>query len=163
MRSILWPVIEQLFALTEKCRKKEALKDYAIHLQIVIMKVSPQEFFNEKMTLFLNSKKLLSYFESKKTYKTGLQLVIELSCLRAIPFNRHQDWNPNTEPRQFLLVEDKTKDVVLPIKHYKSQLKIKGMRRLANEQLPLPFRYSFSLVFNPKALPELSKWHYFYL
>lgn len=72
MRSILWPVIEQLYTLTEKCRKKEPLKDYATHLQIVIMKVSPQEFFNEKMGLYLGSKKLLSYFESKKTYKTGL-------------------------------------------------------------------------------------------
>ena len=99
MRSILWPVIEQLYTLTEKCRKKEPLKDYATHLQIVIMKVSPQEFFNEKMSLFLNSKKLQVYFETKKTYRQGLQLVIELSCLRAIPFNRFQDWNPNTQPR----------------------------------------------------------------
>jgi len=104
------------------------------------MKVSPQEFFNEKMGLFLGSKKLQMYFESKKTYKQGLQLIIELSCLRAIPFNRYQDWNPNTQPRQYLLVEDKTKDVVLPVKLYKAQTNIKAMRRLANDQLPLSFR-----------------------
>jgi len=32
MRSILWPVIEQLYTLAEKCRKKDPLKDYATHL-----------------------------------------------------------------------------------------------------------------------------------
>ena len=44
---ILWPAIENLFKISVKYTKKEFYKDYAFQLMIVIVKISPNEFFNE--------------------------------------------------------------------------------------------------------------------
>ena len=76
--------------------KKEILKDYALQLLIVIFKISPKDFFDENMDLLLKSQKIPSYLENKKTYNHGLQLIMEISCLRSNPFNKYQDWNPST-------------------------------------------------------------------
>lgn len=87
-----------------------------------------------------------------------------MSCLKATPFNKYQDWNPKTQARQYLLLEDKTNDVVLPIKQYKSVQHFRLMRKLnATEQVPLPFSESFKLVFNSKVIGELSPLHETYL
>lgn len=51
----------------------------------------------------------------------------------------------------------------MPIKGYKCPHIFKLMRRLPSEQLPLPFRESFRLVFNPRVLPELTFMHWQYL
>jgi hypothetical protein len=47
---ILWPVIETLLKVVEKCKKKESLRDCAFQLLIVIIKICPNEIFNDKMT-----------------------------------------------------------------------------------------------------------------
>jgi hypothetical protein len=56
---VLWPVIETMYQVAEKCRKKEILKDYALQLQIVIIKVSPEQFFGEKINNLLHTQKLI--------------------------------------------------------------------------------------------------------
>jgi hypothetical protein len=52
---MLWPVIEALYDYAEKLRKKDSLKDNALQLQIVIMKVSPNEFLKEKSYLLVQT------------------------------------------------------------------------------------------------------------
>jgi hypothetical protein len=51
-------VIDGLYQVAEKCRKKELLKDYALQLQIVLTKIGPYEFFNEKMNFLIKSQKV---------------------------------------------------------------------------------------------------------
>lgn len=92
----LWKVVEAMFDSVEKCRKKEYLKDYALQLLIVIMKVSPNDFFNDKIMLMVKSQKIQGYLETKKTYNHGLQLIMEICCPRATPLNKYQNWNPLT-------------------------------------------------------------------
>jgi hypothetical protein len=76
---ILWPFVESLFKSAEKATKKENLRNTAIEAMIVIIKVSPQDFFNDKMNKLMKSLKLVSYFEKRSTYNVGLQLINELS------------------------------------------------------------------------------------
>ncbi len=70
----LWPVVENIYDIAEKCRKKEPiLKDYALQLQFVIIKISPDSFFSQKMNLLVDGMKTIEpYFENKKTYNMGL-------------------------------------------------------------------------------------------
>jgi hypothetical protein len=48
-----------MYQVAEKCRKKEILKDYALQLQIVIIKVSPEQFFGEKINNLVHTQKLI--------------------------------------------------------------------------------------------------------
>jgi hypothetical protein len=45
---MLWPAIENIYKSAEKAIKKELLRDPALELMVVIMKVSPNDSFNDK-------------------------------------------------------------------------------------------------------------------
>lgn len=143
----LWSVVEGIYEIAEKCRKKEPLiKDYALQLQFVIIKISPDSFFSQKMNLLVESMKTIEpYFESKKTYNMGLQMIMEISCPRAQPFNKYQNWVPKIQSRSYLLFENGTQDIVFPIKQFKSGEKFKLMRKLQffYKTFPMPFTDSF--------------------
>ena len=53
---------------------------------IVIMKVGPDEFFNDKMSKLLKNVKILMQLENKKTYNTGMMQVLEMSCGGRVSF-----------------------------------------------------------------------------
>lgn len=84
---VLWPVIETLFQITEKCRRKEVLRESALQLQAVIAKACPGEYYAEKVGGLLKAYK--AYFEAKRTYGQGMQLVLELCQPRAVAYNKH--------------------------------------------------------------------------
>lgn len=154
---MMWPVVEALYDIAEKLRKKDSLKDNALQLQIVIMKVSPNEFLKEKSYLLVQTQKVVHpYFESKKTYELGMQIMLEISSPRASPFNKYQDWSPEVMARRYLLLENGTKDVLMPIKEYKKYQKHQLMRKMQQifNTIPIPFTESFILIFNPKVIPD---------
>lgn len=45
---------------------------------VVIIKVSPPEFYNDRLNKLLKNLKIMSYFENKKTYNNGLLLILEM-------------------------------------------------------------------------------------
>ncbi|WP_289460510.1 hypothetical protein, partial [Klebsiella pneumoniae] len=56
--------------------------------------------------------------------------MLEISSPRASPFNKYQDWSPEVMARKYLLLENGTKDVLMPIKEYKKYQKHQLMRKM---------------------------------
>ena len=107
--------VARIYQAAEAMTSRQSFREHAILLMATILKVSHEDFVEQKLASFLTLIKFKEFFKSKKTYAFELKITNQLYLAGPIHLQKYKAWQPKVNTKRKLMIENRAFKVLIPV------------------------------------------------
>ena len=107
--------VARIYQAAEAMTSRQSFREHAILLMATILKVSHEDFVEQKLASFLTLIKFKEFFKSKKTYAFELKITNQLYLAGPIHLQKYKAWQPKVHTKRKLMIENRAFKVLIPV------------------------------------------------
>ena len=105
----------RIYSIAEAMATRQSFKEHAVLLMATILKISGDDFVEQKLVSFLTLIKFREFFKSKKTYALEVKITNQLYLAGPIHLQKYKAWQPKVFQRSRLMIENRAFKVLTPV------------------------------------------------
>ena len=112
---IQWDRVSKIYTAAEILSKKDNFREHSFLLMATILKVSSEDFIEQKLASFLDKVKFNTFFQRKNTYAFDLKVTNALYLAGPIHLQKYKAWKPKIYRLDSLMIENRAFKVLTPV------------------------------------------------